>query len=196
MSLSKVSSIPASLWKSYNTALENYPHRTKTITAAAIAIMGDLVSQYLQGQRWDVTRTIRFALFGGVLSYILGKWYYFLDKVVDTRLDWTPIRKNTVKVLLDQLILSPIITLFFFVFMGILEGNPGKIGSMLRHNYWATLITSYKVWPLAMIISFSLVPAELRVLWGNLVGFFWNIYLSSRTSVPSGKSSSSSSRHK
>jgi peroxisomal membrane protein 2 len=41
-----------------------------------------------------------------------------------------------------------------------------------------TTVNSWKVWPIASFISFNYVPAELRVLFVNVVAFFWVIILS------------------
>jgi len=36
---------------------------------------------------------------------------------------------------------------------------------------------NYKVWPLVNILSFKYVPANLRVLFGNIIGIFWTAYV-------------------
>ena len=41
---------------------------------------------------------------------------------------------------------------------------------------------SWRVWPLAQYLNFNFVPAQYRVLFGNLVGFFWGIYMSWKAS--------------
>jgi hypothetical protein len=33
------------------------------------------------------------------------------------------------------------------------------------------------VWPLVSLISFALVPPQLRVLFGNIVAIFWTAYV-------------------
>lgn len=40
------------------------------------------------------------------------------------------------------------------------------------------LINNWLFWPLVMQINFSLVPPHYRVLFSNVLGYFWNIYLS------------------
>ena len=62
-------------------------------------------------------------------------------------------------------------------------GTPGvqaarKSLAMVRANIWATLLVCWKLWPVANLLNFAFVPANLRVLFMNFVGLGWNIYLS------------------
>lgn len=40
------------------------------------------------------------------------------------------------------------------------------------------MVTGYKVWPIASIVSFSFVPVEKRLVFLSFVGFLWGIYMS------------------
>jgi hypothetical protein len=42
---------------------------------------------------------------------------------------------------------------------------------------------SWRVWPIAQLINFAFVPLHFRVLFGNIVRFFWTIYLSYQAAV-------------
>lgn len=74
--------------------------------------------------------------------------------------------------------------MFLFTYMTtIVTGGFGaqagrKAGVMVRQNLWDTMTVCWKVWPLANLINFAFVPANLRVLFMNLVGIGWNIFLS------------------
>lgn len=37
---------------------------------------------------------------------------------------------------------------------------------------------SYKIWPVASIINFALVPVEKRIVFLSAVGLIWGVYLS------------------
>ena len=39
-------------------------------------------------------------------------------------------------------------------------------------------MNSYKIWPVASIISFSFVPAEKRIVFLSIVGLAWGVYMS------------------
>jgi len=39
------------------------------------------------------------------------------------------------------------------------------------------MVAGWKLWPAVSIISFSVVPADKRVVFGSLIALGWNIYL-------------------
>ena len=53
-----------------------------------------------------------------------------------------------------------------------------------REKIWETLIANWKVWPIAQLINFSLIPLNFRVLWVNLVGILWNAIVSYIANTP------------
>jgi peroxisomal membrane protein 2 len=86
---------------------------------------------------------------------------------------------NVVKVLIDQFIQAPIFTVLIFAFLGTLEGkDSASIRRQLDDNYKDTIIANWKLWVPATIINIAFVPPLLRVLYLNIVFFFWSIYLS------------------
>lgn len=40
------------------------------------------------------------------------------------------------------------------------------------------IVDGYKIWPIASVISFSLIPVEKRIVFLSAVGLFWGIYMS------------------
>jgi hypothetical protein len=40
------------------------------------------------------------------------------------------------------------------------------------------IVAGYKVWPIASIISFSLIPIERRIVFLSFIGLLWGIYMS------------------
>lgn len=40
------------------------------------------------------------------------------------------------------------------------------------------IVDSYKIWPIASIVSFSFVPVEKRIVFLSFIGFLWGIYMS------------------
>lgn len=41
-----------------------------------------------------------------------------------------------------------------------------------------TLLSNWKIWPVATYINFYLMPMQYQVLFANFVGLFWNMILS------------------
>jgi peroxisomal membrane protein 2 len=109
-------------------------------------------------------------------------WNHFYYMLLDGQIPPTPdplSATNVVKVLIDQFIQAPIFTVLIFAFLGTLEGKDGaSIRRQLDDNYKDTIIANWKLWVPATIINIAFVPPLLRVLYLNIVFFFWSIYLS------------------
>lgn len=140
-----------------------------------ISLAGDVVAQKIveKKENWDVVRSARFAAIGGCLSPLIHFWYIFVDKFLAGK-------PKLVVLLADQVGFSTVLTVLFFALMGISTGNVSSIPSTVVSQLPGTMLSSWKLWPLAQYINFNFVPSNLRVLFGNVVGFFWSIYLSGR----------------
>ena len=73
------------------------------------------------------------------------------------------------KIGLDQLIMAPIGTLIFFASQQVMQGKPHTIRSQVKEKLWPTTVAGYKLWPLAHLVNFALIPPAQRVLYVNLV---------------------------
>eukprot|EP01027_Heterolobosea_sp_BB2_P010923 GEZU01015953.1.p1 GENE.GEZU01015953.1~~GEZU01015953.1.p1 ORF type:complete len:130 (-),score=37.44 GEZU01015953.1:89-478(-) len=116
-----------------------------------------------------------------MMSPIIHFWYQLLDRLfknANPNSKWVPM----LKLLLDQLLFAPAINIFFFSVMSVLDGKPEEAPLRIQEKLWPTLTTSWKIWPIAQYINFNYIPPELRVLFGNCVGFFWSVYLAMITS--------------
>ena len=51
---------------------------------------------------------------------------------------------------------------------------------MFLPHYIPSLQTNYKIWPVAQFLNIYFVPLHLRVLWLNMIGLCFNVYLSYR----------------
>lgn len=40
------------------------------------------------------------------------------------------------------------------------------------------IVDSYKIWPVASIVNFALVPVEKRIVFLSSVGLIWGVYMS------------------
>jgi peroxisomal membrane protein 2 len=179
-------------WQSYNEALVANPLMVKSITAGVILGAADLTGQALEKVRSagaggedrieravDVARVARFAIFGLVLQ---APWNHFYYQLLDGVLPPTPdpfTVTTAVKTAIDQFIQAPVFTVLIFVFLGALEGkNVDGITKQLRDSYGETIIANWKLWVPATVVNLAFVPPILRVLYLNIVFFFWSIYLS------------------
>ena len=88
--------------------------------------------------------------------------------------------------LLDQSLFAPVMICFFFSVSETLAGKrPHEIKEMLQERYVQTVITNYKIWPLAQTLNFTFVPIQHRVGFVQIVAIFWNAYLSWMAVKPS-----------
>lgn len=112
---------------------------------------------------------------GLIIGPVLRTWYLTLDRVVPG----TAKPAGFKKMLIDQSLFAPVMIAFFFGVTETLAGKrPAEIQETLRACYKETLITNYKIWPLAQTLNFTFVPIQHRVGFVQIVAIFWNAYMS------------------
>jgi len=174
-------------WDAYNLALENDPLLTKSLTAGLILGAADLSGQALERSQdsfdkslpVDYARVARFAIFGLVLQ---APWNHFYYQILDGALPPTedPFTTTTgIKVVIDQFFQAPIFTVLIFYFLGLLEGKTiDSVKQQLDKDYKDTMIANWKLWVPATAVNIAFCPPIFRVLFLNIVFFFWSIFLS------------------
>ncbi|KAL4927503.1 Mpv17/PMP22 family protein [Aspergillus undulatus] len=87
---------------------------------------------------------------------------------------------NTVaKIVVDQVIGGAWNTVAFIATMGMLRGHDYEvIKSDILNNFFPFMLAGLKLWPFVSILNFTVVPADQRLLVGNLFGVVWGVYLS------------------
>ncbi|GAB5037867.1 pxmp2 4 family protein 2 [Nannochloropsis oceanica] len=161
-----------SLLKIYLDLLDTRPLLTKSWSAGIICAFGDVLSQYIVRKAGlpftlDVKRLAIFSVVGALyVGPSVHYWFGFIDDLskkpqVAKRLPegkWPPI---LLQLSLDQTLGASCL-------------NSGFLLSL----WTAQALANYKLWPLANLINFSVVPLKFRVLFANVVSVFWNMYLS------------------
>lgn len=182
------------VWTSYLNALESDPLLVKSVTAGVILGAADLSGQAIQqslakansddattitDRGVDIARFLRFAFFGFILQ---APWNHFYYLLLDGALPPTPdpfTATTGIKVLVDQFIQAPIFTVIIFAFLGFLEGKTvEEIKKQLDDDYVDTMLANWKLWVPATAVNIAFCPPILRVLFLNVVFFFWSIFLS------------------
>lgn len=129
-------------------------------------------------------RTAAFAIFGLLINGPLFNWWYGALERIAARCRKPGrrpgnAREVALKVALDRLLLTPPYLAVTLVVLRLLQGQGLRRSAReTRALYRGVLITNWKVWTLAQLINFNLVPVEFRPIFGNLVACWWNIYLS------------------
>jgi hypothetical protein len=174
---------PAELWDGYLAALEATPLPVKMATATVIIGGGDAAAQAIEGARtnkaFDAARLARWAFFGFVLQ---APWNHAFQNALEAALPSTaePFTATTfLKVGIDQGLQAPAFTALIFVFFAVIEGRGVGAGvAQVREDLAPTLVKNWAVFLPATVVNLAYVPLELRVLFINVVFFFWVIFLS------------------
>ena len=174
---------PTSLWQSYNKCLAEKPLITKSITSGVISFFADIMCQKYfpaeKGDKIDWKRTAKFTVLGTFLTGpLLHYWYGFLM----AKIPGSGSLATLYRVAMDQLLFAPfcIIPAFFSCAL-LLDGTPENIPAKLKADWAPTMVANLSLWVPSQFINFRLVPAQFQVLFANVVGLFWNVYLSAQT---------------
>ncbi|XP_053324524.1 peroxisomal membrane protein 2 [Spea bombifrons] len=175
----------ALLLQSYLRLLKERPVLTKALTSAILSALGNLLSQNIEkrkrGQKSsrnvDLAGPLRFGVYGFLFTGPLSHYFYlFLEQLVPSSVPLAGFRR----LLLERLIVAPAFLLLFFFVMNVLEGKDlATLNQKLKDGYWSALKMNWKVWTPFQFINVNYIPAQFRVLFANLVAFFWYAYLSS-----------------
>ena len=174
--------------QSYDTALIEKPYVTKAITAFLIAGAADLSCQTSLQNRSifckdsvftfgssietvDYSRLAVMALYAGIISSVVHQWLFFLSRF----------KSPAIRMFIDQMVFAPIGTATCIAVTATFLGDRSLLGREKFLSTWSDIIfANYAVWPLLQWINFSKIPLRYQILFSNVAGFFWTIFLSSR----------------
>lgn len=153
---------------------------TNTVSGGIILAVGDTVQQTREiikdpKKSRDWQRTGRMFVVGVCLSPVDHYWYIWLDRVLPS----ASIRTAVKKVLIEQILASPILSALFFMGIGSLEGQAlNESLNEFRSKFWELYKAEWCVWPPAQIINFYFLPTKYRVMYVNFITLGWDVYLS------------------
>ncbi|KAK7593025.1 hypothetical protein V9T40_007777 [Parthenolecanium corni] len=194
MALSKSSNFIQGLIASYFEQLYVRPIRTKALTSCFISASGNLIAQYIGGAKMiDQDSVIAFGLFGLLFGGPVPHFFYqFLDKLV-------PYHSNHVlikQLFIERLLFTPLYQYFVLYTISRFQGKSHKEACKERDElYWTLLKANLHVLTLVQFVNLKYVHPMLRVLVGNLVGFFWIIYFAHKKQAVS-KAAAAAARKK
>ncbi|XP_066993584.2 mpv17-like protein 2 [Anabrus simplex] len=162
-----------------------YLFLTNTLTCGGLMAVGDSIQQELEihrgehegssAMRYDWNRINRMFWVGlaqGPPQHVFYKW---LDRIVPKR-DFPSITK---KIVLDQLIASPMCLVIFFVGLGLFEKHEAsRIISEMKSKFLIIYTVDWIVWPPVQMINFYYLPPKYRVIYVNIVTMLYDVFLS------------------
>ncbi|TRY61548.1 hypothetical protein TCAL_03191 [Tigriopus californicus] len=164
----------------YTTLLRERPLLTKAVTSGLISALGNGISQLIKARseqfkefRFNAKSLRAFGILGFVgIAPIVHYFFQFLSQVVPPNAENGMVKR----VLLERMILAPLNTLVSVVILDICQDQ--FHWDKTSAKFAPVFLGNLKFWTIPQFINVNFVPIEYRVLFGNVFGVIWNVYLS------------------
>lgn len=182
--------IPLDNWASYESALQEKPIVTKTFINVVIYCLGDWLSQTVFQKKnvldFDVKRTLRNGFIGLCFGPLVHQYYEWSDHILPVE---GGLFNRLQKIFMDQTLYLSVKCSIYIAAVGLLQGDTlDTVKDAVQTRIGPICFTAWKFWPLVHCITYSVIPAQHRILWVNCVDLVWNAILStmSRKEEPQG----------
>jgi len=162
-------------------AMKARPYTLGFLTCAAKGVLADLITQKAIERKGelDVRRTMGMAIFSGSFC---GCAYHFIFNIAFPRIFGTGVCLATLagRISADALVVFPTLYMPCYLFFDELcrHGTLANLWQRYHAELGQSMRKYVQVWPTAMLLTFSVVPAELRVLFIASISFGWLTVLS------------------
>ncbi|KAL3447743.1 hypothetical protein BJX65DRAFT_90653 [Aspergillus insuetus] len=153
------------------------PITTQLCSTPLIYCIGDLSAQLLSNEPYDAYRSLRSLITGAVTSLPSYRWFLFLGRQFNY--PSSAIRSTGAKVIVNQLVYTPLFNVYFFGFHALLAGK-GVGGALDRvcETVPESIPRSFLYWPVVTAVNFTYVPSKSRSVATGIFAVFWQSYLS------------------
>eukprot|EP00752_Nemacystus_decipiens_P008864 g7910.t1 len=168
-------------------ALARHPVLCNSIVGYSVFASGDVMAQRLDltseagasaEWKWDHKRSLSIGLLGIVQNgFLLRIWYRTLDKFVTPKTDLKSVLK---KIACDEVVFAPQLACSYLATSAYIQspGDWNAVSDNVQDKVVTTWQNDLKLWPMANLIGFSVVPRPIRPLYASGVQLVWQCYLS------------------
>jgi protein Mpv17 len=133
-------------------------------------------TEEFSGSTYDPQRTVRALLIGGLAAIPGYHWFLYLARNFNYK---SKVGSIVVKVLVNQIVFTPIFNSYFFGMQSALSGaGLSEIMERIKNTVPTSWKNSWKLWPVVTAFSFAFVRVELRGLFAGVIAIGWQTYLS------------------
>jgi len=170
--------IPLDTWSSYEASLSSKPIETKTLINVVIYLLGDWLSQTVFQKKdvldFDAARTLRNGFIGLCFGPLVHQYYEFSDAILPVEVGIN----RVYKILMDQTIYLFVKCSVYIIAVGTLSGQSFEESyGNARDRIKDIMFAAWKFWPLVHCATYTVIPAQHRILWVNSVDLIWNAIL-------------------
>jgi len=128
------------------------------------------------GVRWNPKRSCHMAVsFGLTSGFLCHFWYKFLDD----KIQGNTIRLVTKKIILDQILFSPVLIAACLIVSGMIDKSSiADIKKEMINKGTQLYLAEWCVWPPAQFVNFYFLPTRLRVIYDNTISLGYDMYTS------------------
>jgi len=153
---------------------------TNLAISAGLSATGDSIQQHYEKikdpeRNYNFRRTLNMSTAGVTIGGVCHFWYLWLDRFLPGRTFSIALKK----MLLDQIICSPVTIGTFFVTLAVVEkSSADEFLEELRSKSWRLYLAEWVIWPPAQMINFFFLPLRYRVLYDNTISLGYDVYTS------------------
>ncbi len=175
----------------YNTVLTSHPLITNMMTAGALSVVSDAVTQRIEREKninikaHSYYRSTTMFIYGFIISGgLVSKWFRFLNALFPTSARGPPLRVGQ-KLFVNQVVMSPILNGLFFSWV-VMTRNLSEtfqkrltdLRTKLATDLVPTMARSCLYWGIMNTANFTVVPISYQLLYTQVGFLLWTSYLS------------------
>mmetsp|Transcript_19686 Transcript_19686/g.36222 ORF Transcript_19686/g.36222 Transcript_19686/m.36222 type:complete len:178 (-) Transcript_19686:500-1033(-) len=170
----------------YHKLLVERPLLTKSVTTGTLFVVGDCLSQYIEGRSKPKPYSLKRSVVMGSYGLLIGgpSLHFWYAKILANAFPKPGLQFTAVKIALDQTVFTGAFLAIFFYYHSRMHGRTHEQGvAKIRRDIWPTIQANWLVWIPVQIANFTFVPVLYQVLVVNFVGLLWNTFLSYRSNL-------------